>query len=107
MHAVSLYSDRLRRIHRAFVRADGSIYSADIASSFVEESVGEIFHILDALPADFTDIRARMNADPDLHGIEINRRLSALADWIGIVIGLVEREVENTRGRIIAAGNDA
>lgn len=101
MHALSLYSERLRRILREFARADGSIDPADITAPYVDEKIAEIRHILDALPVDLTDIRARLDADPDLHGIEIKRRLIALADWIGVVIGLIEREVENTRGRMI------
>lgn len=102
MHALSLYSERLRLILSEFVRADGTIDATDIASSYVEEKLAEICHVLEALPVDLSDIRERLDADPDLHGIENNRRLVALADWLRVVIGLVEREVEKTRGQMIA-----
>jgi len=99
MTTLGLTRRRLVVLYRKLATDDGApdldaIGSLDAATRFRDE----LRAILDASVLDFTELRARIDADPDFDNLSRRARAEALIDYLRAAIGITDRHRAERRG---------
>jgi hypothetical protein len=107
MDSLTTQRRRLLAFFKEVATLDGG---PDLAAVATLRGAGErraaLREILSQGALDYSDLLARLDADPDLSSLSRCRRLEALIDYARLAIGLIDRELTAHRGHLIVSSND-
>jgi hypothetical protein len=107
MSDMSPYRARLEHIFNEITNPAGGVDVKGIGRMReVNKRIDEVQEIPAEMPLGLSQIEERFERDPDFSSISRRRRLEALADYLRVIIGLIDREIGPQGGRIIVSAND-
>lgn len=107
MTSLGLLRRQLLAFFKSIATLDGAPDLVAVSSLKVASARrDELLILLGGGELDFADLKARIEADPDITSLSRQHRVAALIDYSRVAIGLVDREISARRGHVIVSAND-
>ncbi|MBM3484099.1 MAG: hypothetical protein FJX66_12475 [Alphaproteobacteria bacterium] len=107
MTSLSLLRRQLLALFKSIATPEGTLDLVAVPTlKSAAARKGEFCALLDSGGLDFTDLKARLNNDPDIDSLSRQKRVAALIDYARVAIGFIDRELSARRGHVIVSAND-